>query len=319
MSTSIEPQTHTTEHTITASAPPEAVFELIANATRWPEIFTPTIHVERLAHNDTDERLQIWALANEEPKAWTSSRRIDRTNRSISFRQDVSSAPVRSMGGEWLMEAQPDGTTLVRLLHDFTAVGDDPDNVRWISEATDKNSRAELGRLKAVAELGDQLDALTVSFDDTVPITGAVEDAYEFISDAARWPERLPHVARLDMQEPTTNIQLMEMDTSTSDGSVHTTKSYRICFPNEKIAYKQVTLPKLMQAHTGCWFFTRTADGLDITSRHTVIIEPSTVTEVLGPEATVAQARDFVQKALMQNSRITMDHTKAFAEARREA
>lgn len=317
MHTPAEPETHRTKHSIVISAPPEHVFALLADATKWPLIFTPTIHVERLEHTDTDERLQIWAVANNEAKTWTSARQVDADAKTITFRQEVSSPPILSMGGTWLVEAQADGTCMVTLLHDFSAVDNDPESVSWITQATDTNSTSELGRLKAAAELADGLDELMLTFDDTVPIAGAAEDAYEFIYKADEWPDRLPHVARLELEESTPNIQVMEMDTSTSDGSVHTTKSYRVCFPNEKIAYKQVTLPKLMSGHTGHWLFTETPDGLEVTSRHSVTIEPAAVKDVLGADATVAQARDYVQKALTGNSRITMNHTKAFAEARR--
>ena len=317
MDTYAIPHTRTTEHSITVAAPAEAVYELIADATRWPEIFTPTIHVERTA-GEGQEWLRIWAVANGQPKTWTSVRYLDPQRLAITFRQEVSSPPVLSMGGKWEIQAQGDGSTLVRLLHDFTAEGDDPAHVRWITQATDTNSRAELARLRAAAGLGDELSSLRVSFEDSVEIAGRVEDTYEFIYRAQEWPARLPHVARLELEENSPNLQVMEMDTSTSDGSVHTTKSYRVCFPNERIVYKQVTLPKLMAAHTGCWSFTPTPIGLRITSRHTVIIEPTAVQLVLGEEATTAQARDFVQTALTRNSRITMEHAKAYAEARRD-
>jgi len=32
------------------------------------------------------------------------------------------------------------------------------------------------------------------------------------------------------------------MDTVSPNGSAHTTKSYRVCFPHDRIVYKQTTL-----------------------------------------------------------------------------
>ena len=46
----------------------------------------------------------------------------------ISFRQEVSSPPVASMGGTWIVEAITADESRVRLLHDFRAVDDDPES-----------------------------------------------------------------------------------------------------------------------------------------------------------------------------------------------
>ena len=100
MDTYAIPHTRTTEHSITVAAPAEAVYELIADATRWPEIVTPTIHVERTA-GEGQEWLRIWAVANGQPKTWTSVRHLDPQQLAITFRQEVSSPPVLSMGGKW--------------------------------------------------------------------------------------------------------------------------------------------------------------------------------------------------------------------------
>ncbi len=44
------------------------------------------------------------------------------------------------MGGTWVIEELPDGGSLVRLLHDYRAVDDDPGGLAWIDEAVDRNS-----------------------------------------------------------------------------------------------------------------------------------------------------------------------------------
>jgi aromatase len=84
--------------------------------------------------------------------------------------------------------------------------------------------------------------------------------------------------------------------------------------PNRKIVYKQTALPVLLSVHTGHWLFEDTADGCMLTSRHTAMIKPEAIAEVLGAEATVQDARDYIQSALTANSRVTMEHAKAFAE-----
>ncbi|GAA2905262.1 SRPBCC family protein [Streptosporangium fragile] len=304
--------THRTEHQITVAAPAQDVFGLIADVTEWPRAFPPTVFADHVERGETEERIRIWATANGEVKGWTSRRHLDRDGLRVRFRQEVSQPPVAAMGGEWLIEPLSEELTRVRLLHDFQAVGNDPEKVEWIRRAVDRNSDAELAALRSVAERGRE--DLVLSFDDVVRVAGAAKDVYDFIYEAGRWEERLPHVARVALTEDTPNVQTLEMDTRTADGATHTTKSVRICFPHDRIVYKQLQTPALMSVHTGQWLIEEDADGVAVTSVHTVVIEPRAVPSVLGEGATVADARAFIRNALGRNSTATMRHAKEYAE-----
>ena len=114
-----------------------------------------------------------------------------------------------------------------------------------------------------------------------------------------------------------TGLQVLEMDTRAKDGSTHTTKSYRVTFPHRSIAYKQVTLPALMTLHTGLWTFEEYPRGVAATSQHTVVLNPDNIERILGPDATVEDAREYVQGALSTNSRATLGHARDHAEKSR--
>ncbi|MFJ6984675.1 MULTISPECIES: aromatase/cyclase [unclassified Streptomyces] len=305
------------EHDITIDAPAAAVYRLIAEVEHWPRIFPPTIHVDHVERGDREERIRIWATANGEAKNWTSRRTLDPEALRITFRQEVSTPPVAAMGGTWIIEPLSETSSRVRLLHDYRAVDDDPAGLKWIDEAVDRNSRSELAALKSNVELAHASEDLTFSFEDTVRIEGSAKDAYDFINEAGLWVERLPHVASVRFTEDTPGLQVLEMDTRAKDGSTHTTKSYRVAFPHQRIAYKQVTLPALMTLHTGIWTFTETDGGVDATSQHTVVLNTANIARILGDEATVADARAYVHSALSTNSRATLGHAKDHAERRR--
>jgi len=311
-----KPTVHTITHTIDIAASPEVVFPIIADVTRWPEVFGPTVYAERLEGDDTSELIQLWATANGTVRTWTSRRRIDRAAQKIEFAQQRSPAPLASMGGSWSFQPLDDGGTRAVLDHYYSVIDDDPQGLEWVRKAVDTNSNAELAALKAVAEIADRYCSLTTSFSDSVTINGKVDDVYEFLYRADLWPQRLPHVSRLELTEEIPNIQVMEMDTRTADGSVHTTKSVRVCFPTNRIVYKQIVVPKLMAIHTGVWTLTTTDDGLTATSTHTVRINPDNVTAVLGADATVEQAKDFVRNALSRNSLATLGLAKEYAETK---
>jgi aromatase len=304
------------EHRITINAPAAEIYRLIAEVENWPMLFPPTIFVDRVDLSETSERIRIWATANGEVKNWTSRRVLDEQQLRIEFRAEVFTPPVASMGGTWLIEPAGDGQSVVRLLHDYRAVDDDPDGLRWIAQAVDRNSKSELAALKANVELANGSAELRFSFSDTVQIQGSAKDVYDFLNEAQLWRERLPHVQRVVLTEDAPGLQTLEMDTRTKDGGVHTTKSVRVCFPHHKIVYKQITLPALMSLHTGCWTVVEDDNGLSVTSQHTVVINQANVTSILGPDATVADARDFVHRALSGNSLATLGKAKEYAESR---
>ncbi|HEV8557330.1 MAG TPA: aromatase/cyclase [Actinophytocola sp.] len=305
------------EHEITVAAPADTVYRLIAEVENWPQIFPPTIYVDHVEKGDQEERIRIWATANGEAKNWTSRRVLDHENLRIDFRQEVSTPPVAEMGGAWIIEPVSTMESRIWLLHDYRAVDDDPEGLKWIDDAVDRNSRSELAALRTNVERAHAATGVTFSFEDTVAVDGAAKDVYDFINEANRWAERLPHVASVTMAEEPPGLQTLEMDTRAKDGSVHTTKSYRVTFPHHKIAYKQVTLPALMTLHTGYWTFTETGGGVTASSQHTVVLNTGNIPRILGDDATVAEAREFVHSALSTNSLATLGHAKAYAEARR--
>ncbi|MER5264945.1 aromatase/cyclase [Actinosynnema sp. NPDC002837] len=305
------------EHEITVQAPPADVYRMLAEVENWPRLFPPSVYVDCVEREGNRERIRIWATANGEPKNWTSRRELDPDNLRITFAQEVSSPPVAEMSGTWVIEPQGEQTRL-RLLHTYRAIDDDPEGLEWIDQAVDRNSKAELPSLKANVELATRTAELTMSFVDSVTIDGAAKDVYDFVNDAGRWTERLPHVASVTLTEDTPGLQVLRMETLTKDGSAHTTESVRVCFPHHKIAYKQTTLPALMTLHTGYWTFEEDEHGVTTaSSQHTVIINPDTIAKVLGPDAGVAEARTFLRDALGNNSRATLGHAKAYAEQRR--
>lgn len=303
------------QHSIVIDAPVDQVYSLIADVTRWPVIFAPTVYAEHIERDESSERFRIWALANGAVKNWSSYRTLDPAARVITFEQEVSQPPVASMGGIWSFTATAEGRTEVVLGHHFTAVDDDPDGIAWITKALDTNSASELAGLRAAAEVGAPVDDLVFTFADSVRVNGPLEAAYRFIDEADRWPARLPHVQRLDLRVDDTGVQHMSMDTLAPDGSTHTTSSVRVCLAGRAIMYKQIEVPALLTGHSGRWMFEQEGDATTVTSEHTVAIKPAAIPAVLGAGKTITHAKAFVRAALGGNSMITLQHAKEFSEA----
>jgi aromatase len=308
--------TRNVAHEITVEAPGTRVYQLIADVSGWPSVFGPTVHVEYVEQAGATERIRIWATANGTAKSWVSRRDHDPGALRIAFRQERSQHPVGGMGGVWIVQPLSGSACRVRLLHDYFAASDDPADLEWIDKAVDRNSTAELAALKSAAESTGPDELLT--FADTVEVDGSAADVYDFLNEAQLWKERLPHVSRVLLDEETPGLQVLEMDTRTKDGSVHTTRSVRVCQPHRRIVYKQVVLPALMSLHTGYWLIEeRAGQPVSVTSQHTVRIAESRIADVLGTEADPPAARAFVRTALSGNSMATLRQAKAYAERAR--
>lgn len=307
--------THSMKHFRTIDAPLEVLYELVADVTRWPVIFGPSVYVRHLERSPSEERFQLWALVNNEVKSWTSRRVLDAAKRTITFTQERSQAPLTSMYGEWRFLPTTNGRTGVTLEHHFS-VTDDKRSINLIARAVDRNSEQELAALAGIAELNCAVDEVVYTFEDTVWFRGDSADAYTFIHRSDLWPTRLPHVNRVLLREERQGVQDMEMDTVTADGGTHTTRSVRICLPNERIVYKQLLPPAMLFGHSGSWEFGDGPEGVSVTARHTVAINPAAAREVLGAGSTLADARSYLREALGGNSRATLAYAREYVNGR---
>jgi len=311
-------RTVTTTHTIFVAAPPRAVYRLIADTTRWPYLFSPIVHVERLAGGATEERLRLWTVGNGAVRDWTSRRSLDCDDLRIRFWQETPSPPMASMAGEWVFVPLPGNATSVVLLHEFRAVGDDPRNTALIKQAVDRNSTAELAALKNAAELGDGLSMTVHSFADSVVIEAPLAPVYEFLYRAQDWPERLPHISRVIVDEAVPDVQTVEMEAGGADGSVLTTRMVRVCFPYHSIVYKQTQPPDGMSAHVGEWHLYPTAAGVRVTSHNTVMTRPDNAGDVRDQRVSVERTGDMIRQASRENCLAVLLHAKHAAESRIE-
>ncbi|MGV9973470.1 aromatase/cyclase [Nocardia beijingensis] len=291
-------------HSRVVQAAPDVVYDLVADVTRWPVIFEPSVLVRHLHRGPDEERFRLWATVGGAVRNWTSRRVLDAGQRRIAFEQERSQAPIASMGGGWSFRELGAGTTKVVLDHHFTVV--DGADAAQVAAAVDRNSVSELAALARIAELGHPVDEVVRTFEDTVTLDCSASEAYAFVYHSERWPEQVPHVGRVELTEDADGVQLMEMDTVTAGGIPHTTKSIRVCVPGERIDYKQLVPPAILFGHSGAWEFADGPDGAVVTARHTVAIDPVAAREILGANTDLADAGAYLTEALSSNSRNTL-------------
>jgi aromatase len=302
-------------HRASVRAAPGEVYQLVADVTRWPVIFGPTVHVQLLEHTPSAERFTIWALVNGSVARWTSARELDPAALRVTFRQEHTMPPVASMNGTWEFLGHPGTVTQVALSHEFSTVDGSHDSERQLRQALDRNSDSELAALRRVAEAGFPVSQLIFGFEEAMRIAGPVAAAYEFIDRADEWHRRLPHVRGVSLTESSPGIQHLSMETATADGAVHTTCSVRVCAPGQWIAYKQTATPVPLLGHSGIWSFRDLGEaGCQVTARHLVLLDP----ERLAPGGqALADVTGRVRSALSGNSLATLTHARQFAEGAR--
>ncbi|MEU0135844.1 aromatase/cyclase [Streptomyces sp. NPDC006296] len=295
-------------------ADPDTVFELVADVARWPQFHLSAVHAEVIHSDEGGERIRYWALDGDSAvRTWQTVRRTDRPGLRISFTYVEAEAPATSVRGTWVFTESERGRTRVELHHEVVAPADA--DLGPLLDRIGRDAAEHLETLRDTAERRTELDDLVVSFTDPLFIAGSVEDAYDYLYRADLWPERIPHVVGLDMTEDVPNVQFFDMDTKGPDGGTHTVRSVRICLPPRLIVYKQISLPAMLDAHTGHWRFTETREGVVAEARHTSTIKPSALS-LLGSGTTVGGARRFLRRLLSGNSMSNLTLAKAYAEER---
>lgn len=303
-------------HTVDVAAPAGVVYTLIADAERRPLYFPSNVYVERLDFDGVRERLRMWALADGQVKSWTSERVQDSARRSLSFHQDPMMEPAESMGGT--CSVQPIGPDRCRLTvdHEFTALGDRPEDAAWLERNTAANTRSDLQNLRFLAERWARFDELLMSFEDSVRIKGPAELVYGFLYDVESWPGQLPHVRRVALNEPQAGIRKVDMDLAAADGAVHTVASVRVCFPHAgRIVYKEMASRKLLAAYCGEWSVVSDETGVTVTSQHHVVLREQDVEQVLGAGATLEDARRRMRAELGHESLQMLRLAQKYAES----
>jgi C7-C12 aromatase (ARO/CYC) len=303
----------TVSHRATINAPASVVFDLIADVEQWPQLFGPAVHAETLERSGDTDVVRRWAMAggDETVRSWTARRELNREAWVIRQERTDPEPPLRGSVAVWSLEPQGE-KTVAELRHEVRFEGEP---VREVVAETERNGQAQLDAVVQAAEEHESLTERIISFEDSLFIAGDVADAYQFLYEADQWPQRVDHVSRIDMTERVPNVQFFDMDTSTPDGTPHTTRSVRLCFPANLIVYKQIRLPQLLDAHTGRWSFVETPEGTLATARHTATIKPSAL-HLLGPDTTVRHARRYLRRVLSANSLNSLRHAKEFAEGK---
>jgi ribosome-associated toxin RatA of RatAB toxin-antitoxin module len=286
-------------HGAEIAAPAEFLYGLVAEAPAAPWVFPATVHVEFLDRDPAEERLRIWAADGDNVRSWTSHRRLDRAGRRVAFQQEEPAAPIAFMRGEWLVEPLAEARSRVSLTHDFSAAGDDPAALAGIESMVDRISAGQLAAMERFAALGAGRGGRgPLSFTETAELPCPVETAYAFVHDFAAWADLLPEVERASVRDAGHGLLLVDQTRREGGGRTRTTRSAHVCFPGSHIAFKEMTPPALVAAHTGSWRFDKSEGGCRVVVRHVVAPRYAALAERLGGDPTDEAATGYLRRVI---------------------
>lgn len=88
-------------HSIPCSAPANAVYAIISNTSRWPDIFEPCRNVEFLEKSNGSEVIRITAEVNGVDMQWLSHRLLLDDIHGIDFETNPPLPLLKFMRGRW--------------------------------------------------------------------------------------------------------------------------------------------------------------------------------------------------------------------------
>jgi len=138
------------------------------------------------------------------------------------------------------------------------------------------------------------------------------QDAYNAIYDMEKWPEKLPHVKRIETLYNDGTYQEFLMDVLSDSGLVQV-RSIRRCIPNEGITFFQPKPPKFLKHHCGGWSFKSQATGCIVSTWHQWNLEPSIASEIF-PNNDKMTTKESVTNVLLAHANLALNTWKILLE-----
>lgn len=280
-------------HSVTVDAPADVVFDLIADVEQHRRIFPSVLHTAYLEREAAGDRVERWSWIRplDAVRTWRARRELDRAAKLITFVHEDPEAPLTAASGAWSFKALSDGSTEVELRHEYTLHGPASGGDQAVA-LLDRGAAAQLEQLKAFVEAREDIAELEVSYEAQLVIDEPIEAVYNYFYEADRWSERIPHCLSASAKEDVEHLQVVVMDVQVPSGALHTTKQARVCFPGEKIIWRQLEgLPPLDDMLYGYMAFEQTPEGVLVRTGQTELLKRNGVAK---RGWTVAEAKEHV-------------------------
>lgn len=312
----------TTSHSIACNAPAEAVYKIICDPCRWPEIFEACTKTEIVEKGDGYERVRITARENGREMTWDTHRTFLPDISGVDFYLPIPMPLLSNMEGRWLVVPLEGVGSLLFVERSFTVKEDVKgiiDGVNTPGEAVDfmmqlfeRNVRKEILAIKALVEQKSQEDdQLSFGFESSRVLLFPPADIYTLLAGAANWPNLLPHCQAVDMLYDDGSNQEFMIQVGTAYGSERI-RSIRRCRRDLlTIEYFQPEPPPVITRHSGRWMLNSISGGTEVFIRHEFRLNPDACRDVFG-DGDIASYKERIRHALEKNSITTLDSCERY-------
>ncbi len=134
------------------------------------------------------------------------------------------------------------------------------------------------------------------------------EAAYKAIYEMEKWPEKLPHVKRIETLYNDGIYQEFLMDVQSDTGLIQV-RSIRRCLHGKEITFFQPTPPKFLKHHCGGWSFHKRNSGCSVKTWHQWNLQAQKAQELF-PSQDGVETEDRVANLLRSHAELALSTWK---------
>lgn len=143
-------------------------------------------------------------------------------------------------------------------------------------------------------------------------INCSAEEAYRAIYELEKWPEKLPHVKRIEVLYNDGVYQEFLMDVQSETGMIYV-RSIRRCLAEEGITFFQPQPPKFLKHHCGGWNFRKQGDSCLVTTWHQWNLERPKAQEIF-PIKNGLLTESQISRLLLSHAEVALNTWKTVLE-----
>jgi len=309
----IHPGPRSVCHSIVCDAPASAVYDVIADVGRWPQLFESCVSVAVLEARGDSELVRIEALQEGVPVAWETMRTYVDSTFTIDFWLVIPMPLLESMSGQWRvipLDLKRSVLTVTRTFELCAAIDGIRDGIAtprqalaFIQRFIAETSESELRAIKSFVEVEDER---RLRLRTTYSLPFPPHEVYGVLANVRRWPELLPHCDSLELIYDDGQNQEFMMGVA-GPGGGDRFRSIRRCNAEAfTISYFQPSPPPILDAHSGSWSVRAGVGGnAKVIVEHDIRVNPERCADRFG-EGDLGKNRSRVREMVLQNGAATI-------------
>lgn len=303
----VERYSHHTTHSVLCHASARAVYAVIADVGKWPQLFDSCQSAVVVESKDAVERIKIEARQNGKIISWMTERHYMPQALRIDFTLPEPMPFLTAMAGQWRVVCLGAERALLTVARSFDirppAAGQDQPTPAQILEFFDENAATEMQAIKSCVEHGD---AAFTALKTRHFLPFSPDRIYALLADVTHWPDTLPHCSGIEVLYDDGCHQEFVMSIA-GNGGAERFRSIRTCDDRTlSITYFQPEPPAVLTRHQGSWRVRPVPGGAEVIAEHAIRLDLARCAQSFGTED-VAVLKRQVKERIAAAGKTTID------------